>query len=109
MVRYRRVKLICADIVLSEAENWYVPSRLTPEMNAVLDATQTPFGRVVHPLMPLRRHLSLRRLWLPTTEGSPALGEPLFVVEALLSTGAGLPFCEVAETYTGAVLACGPH
>lgn len=108
-LRYRRVRLSCADLVLSEAENWYVPSRLTPAMNAILDATQTPFGRVVHPLAPLRRHLSLRRLWQPMTQESPALTEPLFVVEAMLSTGDGRPFCEVAETYTGAVLARGPH
>jgi hypothetical protein len=29
-VRFRRVPLKCGDHVLSEAENWYVPSRLTP-------------------------------------------------------------------------------
>ena len=108
-VRYRRVRLICAGLVLSEAENWYVPARLTPAMNAVLDATQMPFGRVVHPLVPMRRHLSLLRLWKPAGQEWPATSEPLFRVEALLSTEAGLPFCEVAETYTGAVLASGPR
>ena len=29
-VRYRRVRLICSDHVLSEADNWYVPAPLTP-------------------------------------------------------------------------------
>jgi hypothetical protein len=29
-VRFRRVRLKCGAHVLSEAENWYVPSRLTP-------------------------------------------------------------------------------
>ena len=106
-LRYRRVRLTCAGLVLSEAENWYVPARLTPAMNAVLEASQTPFGRVVHPLAPLRRHLSLLRLWRPVAEEWPAAGEPLFRVEAVLSTGSGLPFCEVAETYTGAVLTRG--
>ena len=32
-VRSRRVRLHCGEHVLSEADNWYVPSRLTPEMN----------------------------------------------------------------------------
>src|SRR4051812_47811729 len=32
-VRYRRVKLACSKTVLSEADNWYLPERLTPDMN----------------------------------------------------------------------------
>src|SRR5262249_34510931 len=32
-VRYRRVRLSCGGHVLSEADNWYVPARLTAEMN----------------------------------------------------------------------------
>lgn len=104
-VRYRRVRLTCGPYVLSEADNWYVPGRLTPAMNAMLDGTQTPFGRVVRPLTPTRRNLSLRMLWSPGREAVPAADEPLFAVEAVLSTGEGLAFCEVAETYTGAVLA----
>jgi len=106
-VRYRRVRLTCGGHILSEADNWYVPARLTPEMNAVLETTQTPFGRVVHPLAPTRRNLSLRMLWQPGTQRPPEPDDPLFSVEAVLSTGEGLPFCEVAETYTGAVLAHG--
>ena len=46
-VRYRRVRLTCGGHVLSEADNWYVPPRLTPEMNRLLDTTDTPFGKVV--------------------------------------------------------------
>ncbi|CAO4166993.1 Chorismate lyase [Methylorubrum populi] len=102
-VRYRRVRLTCGRHVLSEADNWYVPSRLTPEMNAALDGTQAPFGRVVRPLGPSRRNLSLTMLWQPEKAGMPGPAEPLFSVEAVLSAG-GVPFCEVAETYTGAVL-----
>src|SRR3954452_851184 len=30
-LRYRRVRLKCGTRVLSEADNWYVPARLTPE------------------------------------------------------------------------------
>src|SRR5438067_1452589 len=38
-IKYRRVQLRCGDRVLSEADNWYVPARLTPEMNRTLDTT----------------------------------------------------------------------
>ena len=52
---YRRVRLKCGDHVLSDADNWYVPSRLTPEMNHVLETTDTPFGKAVAALH-FRRH-----------------------------------------------------
>ncbi|WP_322098518.1 hypothetical protein [Methylobacterium planeticum] len=106
-VRYRRVRLTCGAYVLSEADNWYVPSRLTPGMNATLDTTETPFGRVVRLLGPTRRNLGVRTIWEPKAGYPPALTEALFAVEAVLSTAEGVPFCEVAETYTGAVLAQG--
>src|SRR5262247_3263009 len=32
-IKYRRVELRCGTRVLSQADNWYVPGRLTPEMN----------------------------------------------------------------------------
>src|SRR5258706_7038632 len=48
-LRYRRVELRCGPQLLSVADNWYVPGRLTPEMNRLLEATETPFGRVVLP------------------------------------------------------------
>ena len=35
-VVYRKVALMCGGVTLSVAENWYVPSRLTPEINALL-------------------------------------------------------------------------
>lgn len=103
IVRYRRVRLTCGGLVLSEAENWYVPDRLTGAMNFTLDTTTTPFGRVVHPLAPTRRNLSLDVLW--TSEaGDPGPETPLFAIQAVLSTEDGTPFCEVTETYHGAVL-----
>lgn len=107
VVRYRRVRLACGDHVLSEADNWYVPGRLTPAMNAALDETEAPFGRVVRPLEPTRRNVALRPLREPGA-GQPGSADPLFAVDAVLATGAGLPFCEVAETYLGAVLGRGP-
>ena len=105
-VRYRRVRLACGEHVLSEADNWYVPARLTAAMNATLDSTDAPFGRVVRPLAPSRRNIALR-----AAEPGPRPGRdtPLFEVDAVLTTGDGLPFCEVAETYLGAVLGAGPR
>ena len=100
-VRYRRVRLACGDRVLSEADNWYVPARLTPEMNATLDGTRTPFGRVVRPLSPVRSTIDVRA---PVQQADPGPDDPLFEVDAVLSTGAGQPFCEVIETYLGGAL-----
>ena len=68
-VRYRRVRLRCGALVLSEADNWYVPSRLTPQMNELLESTDTPFGKVVLPLHFQRHTLSATPLWLPLPRG----------------------------------------
>ncbi len=62
-IRYRRVRLRCGSHILSEADNWYVPSRLTPAMNAALDHSDIAFGRVVQPLHFRRQTLSARLLW----------------------------------------------
>src|SRR5258708_27150102 len=69
LVRYRRVRLECGTVVLSEADNWYVPSRLTPEMNKLLDTTDTPFGKAVQALHFQRRTLSAQVLWRPLPDG----------------------------------------
>jgi hypothetical protein len=68
-VRYRRVRLSCGAVVLSEADNWYVPSRLSEEMNQQLDTTDTPFGKVVQPLHVRRHTLSAELLWHPLPSG----------------------------------------
>jgi hypothetical protein len=75
-VRYRRVRLICGDHVLSEADNWYVPARLTPEMNRLLDTTDIAFGRAVQTLNFRRRTLSAKLLWPPLPQDWE-MGAPL--------------------------------
>jgi hypothetical protein len=118
---YRRVRLKCGDHVLSEADNWYVPARLTPEMNHVLDTTDTPFGKAVAALRFRRHTLSADLLWRPLPQGwemgaalapeeAGALPIPDHVLEhrAVLSTAGGEPFSEVVEAYTGEVLAFPP-
>ncbi|MEI7035575.1 hypothetical protein [Fulvimonas yonginensis] len=116
-VRYRRVRLACGDHVLSEADNWYLPGRLTDAMNRELDTRDTPFGKVVAALRFSRRTLSARLLWSPLPAGweirglPPAAPGPLPLPHALLQhralllDGQGRPFSVVVETYTDQVLA----
>ncbi len=94
-VRYRRVELRCGSTVLSAAENWYVPARLTAEMNRELETTDRPFGRVVLPLTPRRETISSEVLWRPPDE----LPEAVLEHRALVLTGEGKPFSEVRERY----------
>jgi chorismate-pyruvate lyase len=119
VVKYRRVRLACGGQVLSEADNWYVPGRLTDEMNRMLDTSDTPFGRAVSALHPVRQTLSAEMLWSPLPArwdlkvGQPALagsGEALAIPDALFRHTALLydeqrrPFSLVVETYTAEVL-----
>jgi chorismate-pyruvate lyase len=90
-VRYRRVRLACGDQVLSDADNWYVPARLTAEMNRTLDQTDTPFGAVVKPLGFQRRTLQAEALHD---------GRHVLRVTALLVNPEGLPFSLVQENYS---------
>jgi chorismate-pyruvate lyase len=116
-VRYRRVQLRCGALVLSTADNWYVPSRLTPEMNAVLDATDTPFGKAVQALHFQRHTLSSRVLWWPLPEGwemnanavkdnraVSSMPTQLLEHKAVLTLPDGTPLSEVVETYTDNIL-----
>ena len=117
-VRYRRVRLRCGPRVLSEADNWYVPARLTPEMNRQLDETDIAFGRAVQALHFARHTLGATLLWSPLPSGwesgaavpparSQTLAMPPYLLEhrAVLSMPDGTPFSLVVETYTREVLA----
>ena len=95
-VKYRRVQLYCGTHLFSEADNWYVPRRLTPEMNRLLDETDTPFGKAVQALAPSRRTLSRTTLHSPTA---------LFEHAAVLYSASRQPIAEVRETYQRGVLA----
>ena len=132
-IAYRRVQLQCGDQVLSEADNWYVPARLTDAMNTVLETTQTPFGTAVRDLHFSRKTVSARLLWEPlpahwemqsmreventqempnkqtmqTMQDRPALQIPAYVLQhaAILSRADGVPFSYVQETYTRNIFA----
>jgi hypothetical protein len=118
-VRYRGVELRCGSHVLSEADNWYVPGRLTTEMNTVLETSDTPFGKAVQSLRPYRRTFAVALLWSPLPagweqqrrpgeqDGARALELPkdLFEHRAMLYTSDHQPFSEVHERYQGELLA----
>jgi hypothetical protein len=120
LIRYRHVRLACGTHVLSEAENWYVPSRLTADMNRQLDTTDTPFGRAVQDLHPVRQTLSVEKLWsplpadwdrtpqssaaTPANEGKLVIPAFLFRHRAVLFDGQRHPIALVVESYTGEAL-----
>ena len=120
-VEYRRVELRCGTHVFSVADNWYVPARLTPEMNALLTTTDTPFGKAVQSLAPYRRTIAVTMLWMPLPHGwerqkrSPqvrfsrwrtlTLPREVFQHRAVLYTADHVPFSEVVETYRSDLLA----
>lgn len=118
-VKYRRVLLRCGNRVLSEADNWYVPGRLTPGMNRLLGTTDAPFGKVVQPLEPYRQTFAVRLLWSPlpdgwergsiaavtATTGVLTIPDALFEHRAVLYTREHKPFAEVDEVYQRQLLA----
>lgn len=118
-IKYRRVQLYCGTHLLSEADNWYLPERLTPDMNRQLEESDTPFGKVVLTLQPYRRTYAAKSLWSPLPEhwetgaaqtlapsSSPVMRPPaaLFQHSAVLYTREHLPFSEVHEVYQRGIL-----
>jgi len=114
-IGYRHVQLMCGTHVFSEADNWYLPSRLTAAMNQRLDTTDEPFGKVVQPLHFQRRTLSAELLWSPLPQGwemsSARMPDPadrsavkipgaVLRHRAILVDAAQAPFSTVVETYT---------
>lgn len=120
-LKYRLVELRCGEHILSVAENWYVPARLTADMNKLLDNTDTPFGKAVLPLAPFRRTFDVKLLWSPLAQGwelapgaahqsarkpqrALAIPAELFSHRAVLYSKDNLPIAEVNERYQGALL-----
>ncbi|MGC1270482.1 MAG: hypothetical protein WA842_07805, partial [Croceibacterium sp.] len=83
--------------VLSQAHNWYVPARLTPEMNRTLATTETPFGTVVTPLAFRRERGASRR-------GAASECPPATILShtAVLRLPEGRAISMVVECYTAA-------
>jgi hypothetical protein len=96
---YRHVRLMCGVHVMSEAENWYVPARLTAGMREALAGTDTPFGAVIAPLGPKRENLEATPLW-----HSGPLPRALLRHRALVTGADGRPLAMVVETYMSGAL-----
>lgn len=96
----RNVRLSCGETVLSVAWNWYVPSRLTPDMNEALNRSDTPFGRIVAPLRFRRQPLESVR---GQAENCPV--ETISTHRAMLVLPDGRPLAYLIECYTAANLA----
>lgn len=97
---YRHVRLACGGTVLSEAHNWYVPARLTAEMNRTLDTSSVPFGKVAAPLGFRRERLGT----LPRGHRDCPRGT-ILAHRALLRLPDGRPLALLVECYTRANLA----
>lgn len=115
-VRHRRVELLCGEVMLSRADNWYLPARLTAQMNTTLETTERPFGVVVRSLAFRRRTLSAQWLFVPLpadweardpAEFDAPVAVPADVLRhrAVLQTPDGRPFAFLIETYSAGVLA----
>lgn len=101
---FRHVRLACGATVLSEAYNWYVPARLSADMNRSLESTRTPFGKVAAPLGFSRTPLASRRGGF----GALGLGCPpdtILANRGLLRLPDGRGLALVLECYTRANLA----
>ncbi|PNG26244.1 hypothetical protein CR492_08955 [Methylocella silvestris] len=110
IVLYRRVELLCGGAILSEAENWYVPSRLSPGIRAMLETSDMPFGRAIIALHPVRKTFAVEIYWRPAEDTQPAISAiPWRVLQhrALVHGPDGRPFSEVNEFYTREILAFG--
>ena len=92
---YRKVELRCGERLLSVAENWYVPARLTAAMNAVLANSETPFGKAIAELKPYRKTTGTVMLW----SGSGNIPPALFEHHATVYDADHRPLAVVRETY----------
>jgi len=117
-IAYRRVQLYCGQYVLSEADNWYLPTRLTPEMNALLTDTDTPFGVAVRELnfhrqtekvdllwQPLPKHWEQSKRMLTNTNSPLVIPDWVLQHQAILFSDQNVPFSYVIETYTNQIFA----
>lgn len=95
----RHVRLTCGGRLLSQAQNWYVPARMTTAMNAQLASTSTPFGKVAAPLAFRRELIETRRGPGPDCPRGTVLFQ-----RAILRLPDGRPLAHVLECYAASAL-----
>jgi hypothetical protein len=113
-VHYRQVQLMRGSLALAAAENWFVPQRLTADMNEALNRTNVPFGTVIAPLHPVRR-TQVAHAWPLVDEpvedpawfsGSAHQPRPEIILEhkATILTGSGASLALVNEFFFAEVV-----
>ena len=103
-LQVRHVRLLCGQLVLSEAINVYVASRLSEPMNRTLESTDTPFGRVIAPLGFTRERLASFH-----GQAADCPAGTVLTQRALLRLSDGRPISALLECYTAAILAPPPR
>jgi uncharacterized protein YjiS (DUF1127 family) len=111
-IAYRCVRLVRGLVLLSEADNWFIPDRLPPEVHDLLEATDVPFGAAVAALQPSRRTYFVRFAELSTaseagTGGCPAglsSSMPILEHKAAVLGRNRQPLDVVSERYCAALL-----
>jgi chorismate-pyruvate lyase len=111
-IAHRCVRLVRGLVVLVEADNWFIPDRLPPEVRDLLEATDVPFGAAVARLQPSRRTYFVRFAELSYAEkagtaGAPAGLSPAMPIlehRAVVLDRNGQPLSAVSERYCAALL-----
>lgn len=98
-VSFRHVRLVCGDLVLSDARNWYLPARLPPEMNRALADTEQPFGSVIAPL-----HFTRERIDSLHGAGPGCPAQTILTNRAVIRKPDGEALALVVECYQPALL-----
>lgn len=101
---HRRVRIFCDDLEIAEADNWYVPQRLTHAMNTLLETTDIPFGTVVEPLRPWRRTVGAVLPESGTGALAPAPDMTVLEHRAVMADHADRPLCVVHERFEAALI-----
>ncbi len=101
---YRRVQLVCGDLQLVSAHNWFRRDALTPQMADQLASTDVPFGLVVRDLDYRRETLTAETLFDPgeaeaNDRGRVDVPDVLLRHRAVLILPDGRPLAFVDEVY----------
>jgi chorismate-pyruvate lyase len=111
-IGYRRVQLVRGQLVLSEADNWFVPDRLPPEVRELLETRNMPFGTAIAQLQPWRRTYFVRfaelsAAWEAGAEESSFVLSPAMTIlehKAVVLDRNRRPLAVVSERYRAALL-----
>lgn len=114
-IAYRSVQLVRGGLPLVDAENWFIPHRLTPGMREALEATDVPFGELIAPLRPMRRTLAMQTRdfsagipldhLLERQRAERQYPGAIIRIDAVVISGSGLPLAYVRENFRPELIA----